>query len=514
MAPTATPVRRLRTHAGRDTGFIASLVSRLDFIRRIGRTFNGFRDVYQTLGYAESLGIAEYRERYYRGGVAERVVEAYPFATWAGGAKIIEDPDPENETEFERDIRILFSRLDVWSKLTRADILASLGHYSVLLIGAGGSPASPLPRPLKIEWIKPVAEDNAQVATYVEGERNRTDPRYGLPLTYKVTVPRGDAVVDTVDVHWSRIIHVAEGLLEDDLYGKPRLRAIWNYLDDLDKLIGGGSEAAWKRMDPGLQVDVDPEIEMDEEDEARLDAELDEYQHNLRRLIRTRGTTVNPLNSQVQSFGPNADAVIKLISATTGIPHRILTGSERGELASTQDRFNWSDRINERRRGFATPLIRQLITRLVDGGAITKPAGFDETATTSTQTSPSPYPGGYSIVWPEVGELSTVAKSEILNKLAAANQAMSVAGLDPVIFPDEARQMVLGLGPITDKQRKELADAKAAAVKAQADANAATVDPTGNEPSDAGAPAPTPSSGNSPGKSTPSAPTGGASAGT
>ena len=37
-----------------------------------------------------------------------------------------------------------------------------------------------------------------------------------------------------------------------------------------------------------------------------------------------------------------------MISAETGIPKRILTGSERGELASSQDRDNWFERYPER----------------------------------------------------------------------------------------------------------------------------------------------------------------------
>jgi hypothetical protein len=438
--------------------FTSSLVGRLEWVRQAGLTFGTLRDLYATLGYKRVLTINDYRDRYRRGGIAERIVEAYPLATWAGGARIVEDPNPDLETEFEAATRILFDRLGIWNMLLRADILAQIGRYSVLYIGAPGDVKSPLPKAITaadIKFLKPFAEDKAKIA---EWEKDNDNGRIGQPLYYDLSFNVDESTVaPAARVHYSRVIHVAEGTLEDDFYGKPRLRSCWNYLDDLDKVIGGGAEAAWKRMDPGMQVDIDPEMEIDEDAEDALSAEIDEYQHNLRRVIRTRGTKINLLASQVQGFGPNADAIIQLISATTGIPHRILTGSERGELASTQDRFNWSDRINERRRGFAAIRVRQLISQFILMGVLPYPAtaaeGSPDVEQLPVTTTPEEtIPGGYDIIWPDVGEVSNVQKAEVINKLAAANQAQRNAGLPPVITSDEIRHIVLDLGPLKPDQ--------------------------------------------------------------
>lgn len=429
----------------------------------LGMTFGGRRDVYTTLGYnPQRLTIRDFRARYERGGIAERIVEAYPNATWAGGARIVEDHDPTVETEFEKAVRILFDKRDVWSRLNRADILASLGRFSVLLLGARGALNSPLPDKIDdLLYITPLAEDRIRIKTW---EDDPTDPRFGRPKTYGLTISSsfGDDGTPTAgteqEVHWTRVIHVAEGLLENEIYGKPRLRSIWNYLDDLDKLVGGGAEAAWKRMDPGMQVDVDPDIEMDEDEEQLLDDEIEEYQHDVRRVMRTRGTKINLLSSQVQGFGPNTDTVLQLIAATTGIPHRILTGSERGELASSQDRFNWADRINERRRGFATPLVRQLIGRLVERGVLPSPSGTSssdaENAAVGTETEQ--IPGGYDIIWPEVGDINNESKAVVVSKLASANQQMYTAGLAPIMTGDEIRNTILGLGPLDLKEKDKI----------------------------------------------------------
>jgi hypothetical protein len=64
-------------------------------------TFGGKRNVmlnFRTLGYKERLYVEDYRARFARNEVANRVVKALPKATWKGGADIIEDEDPTTET--------------------------------------------------------------------------------------------------------------------------------------------------------------------------------------------------------------------------------------------------------------------------------------------------------------------------------------------------------------------------------------------------------------------------------
>lgn len=407
----------------------SALVTRQTFARTVGTTFDGKRNVEETLGYEKDLTVADYRHRYERGDISERIVEAYPRATWSGGAAIVEDPDPGVETDFEVATAELFDRLDVWARLLRADILAGLGRYSVILIGADGALHQELPRlsgPDAIHYISTFAEDKAKIGRIVGENGGETDnPRYGLPEFYEVSL---GASGHRQRVHWSRVIHVAEGTLEDDLYGKPRLRSAWNRLNDLVKIVGGGAEAAWRRMDPGLHIDMDPKAEVGEVEQAAQAEGIEEYIHGLARVIRTTGTKVNPLSATVAGFGPNADSILQLISAATGIPHRILTGSERGELASAQDRNNWNDRVGERRREFAVPLALAFLNRLIDRGAL-------------------PEPEFYEVLWPEIDELDEGEKAEVAGKLAEANKANSEAGGGLLFTADEIRDDVYKKGP-------------------------------------------------------------------
>jgi hypothetical protein len=458
------------------------------------------RDLFAQLGYAPHafLKFVHYLARYERGGIAERIVDAYPDATWSAGARVVEDPDPSTETTFESAVRELFNRLGVWSRFLRADRLCGLGRYAVLLIGAKGDFASELPEnlgPDGISYLTPLPEVRAEVETYYDRREDRHNPLYGQPRLYKCrlgapsrdgSMVNGAAGTESVSVHHTRILHIADGLLDNEIFGRPRLRAVWNYLDDLDKVIGGGAEAAWKRMDPGMQVNVDPEMPFPPAEQAALKDEITEYLNGLRRVIRTRGTDVNLLSTTVAGFGPNADSIIKVISATTGIPYRILTGSEMGQLASAQDRLNWADRITERRRTFATRLIRDFVTRLVTHGALPAPAEKD-----ATQKGKGAVPiadGGddFTILWPEVGDIDNVTKADIIGKIAAANQALFIAGQPPIMTPDEMRRVFLALGPMKEEDipptKYELEREKLDATLKLKEQQAPTGQPTGPDP--------------------------------
>ena len=388
------------------------------------------RDLLHLLGIPKKLSPALYEAEYKRGGVAARVVEALPDATWVSGVEVVEDEEAEEPTAFDGAVADLFQRTRAWSKLNRADVLAGLGRYSVLLIGGPGELAEPLERVSAdaIAYLQPYGEARATIAGGDINEDPASD-RFGLPERYRLKL--GGRYNDA-PVHWSRVIHVAEGALDSELYGQPRLQRIYTYLKCLERIVGGGSEASWRLVNMGLQVDIDPEMHFTADDETALSDQIDEYVHELRRVIRTRGVKVNPLGSVVPAFGPNVDCLLKLISASTGIPARILSGSEMGELASSQDRSNWNDRVNERRLEFASPVVRSLVERLVSFGAL-------------------PEPRDVVIRWPKVDELNEAEKADVADKMAAANQ--KAGGM--ILTPDEIRRDVWGYDPLEPEPEDE-----------------------------------------------------------
>src|SRR5512143_765434 len=250
-----------------------------------GLSFGGARDLYTALGYDRVLTPKKLRDRYARGDVAARIVEAYPKATWRGGAELIEDPDPEVVTLFEEDWAALDARLHVWPVLQRADVLCGLGPFSVVLIGAVGVLDQELPRlgsPDAVLYLQPYAPDEVSIETYVDDSE---DPRFGLPLLYRITRTGQRGRTLNVVAHWTRVIHVAWNLLDDRVCGQPLLERVWNRLDDLDKVVGGGSEAFWRRVHPGSVLSIDKGMKVTDPDLKKLKDETEEFIHGMKRFL-------------------------------------------------------------------------------------------------------------------------------------------------------------------------------------------------------------------------------------
>ncbi len=419
----------------------SDLLSRAQIARAAGKSFDGERNVDEALGYKAELRTSDYWNRFERGGISGRIVEAYPKATWREKFELIENEDVETETAFEKAWLDLEKRLAIVSSLYEADVMAGVGRFAVILLGLPGKLDTPVTKagPDKLVALTVFGEKDVDITEFVT---KTEDARFGMPEFYQLknlvptTTNSSDVTrssTQTARVHWTRVIHIREGVTDNKLYGRPRLKRVWNKLDDLDKICGGGAEAAYLRAHQGMQIDVDPEIDFDEDAEQALSDEVSEYQHKLRRTIRTRGATITPLGSDVHNFSSNAGAIIDQIAAISEIPQRILMGSERGQLASEQDDDNWKNRVKDRRTNYAGPtIVRPLIDRLVTFGVL-------------------PTPEEYNIQWAEVVELTPKEQADLADKWAGLNA--KAGGV--VILPEEIRDKCLGLDPLTPQQIAE-----------------------------------------------------------
>lgn len=399
-----------------------------------GATFGGLRNISKALGYKEVLTVEDYRFRYGRNPIARRVVDAMPKSTWKGQGELIEDEDPNKITAFEEAWFDFSYKHKVWAMFNRADRAAGIGRFAVLLIGAPGELSTPLPKADGNKEVLYLAVHGEGAIEVDELEKNASNPRFGLPTMYKlkaqsISTASGSKALSVQDkkVHWTRCVHVADGLLDNDIYAEPRLQCVWNDLDNLEKIVGGGSEAFWLRAHQGYQFDLDPSVVLDAKGEEDLKEEVDEFLHGMRRALRTRGMKVTTLGSDTADFGGPVDSVLKLISAGSTIPLRILVGSERGQLASTQDADNWAERITDRRTEFAEPfVVRQLIDRLIEYGYLPKPEWYD-------------------VRWP-VTELSEIEKTNVAKAMAEVNSKNGA-----IVFTSaEIRDRAMGMEPLDE----------------------------------------------------------------
>ncbi len=400
--------------------FNSAIAVRESIAARLGKSFDDDRDLYVALGYPETPSYNDYAAKYQRQDIARAVVDLPVRESWRMVPTITEGE--EKQTEFEKQWTTLVKDRKVYHYLSRLDRLASLGTYGVLFLGFDdqADQAQELTSARELLYMMPYSETNATISTYEQDTKNE---RYGNPLTYKVNRKSLGTGADTglqTNVHWTRILHVAEDTLEDDLAGIPRLRAILNRLYDLQKVVGGSAEMYWRGALPGYGLKVDEGRTLSTQDLAALKVEMENYLHKLQRFVRLEGVSIEDFAVQVADPQGHVDVQIDLICAQTRIPKRILLGSERGELASTQDKVAWAGVIEARRLEYCEPMIlRPFIDRLIHVNVL-----------------PEPTTKEYTVEWPDLLAPSDKEKADVgkIRSEALKNYA-NAPGADMIVPP-------------------------------------------------------------------------------
>jgi hypothetical protein len=208
----------------------------------------------------------------------------------------------------------------------------------------------------------------------------------------------------------------------------PRLQGIFNVLKSLELIVGGSGEMFWRGAFPGMSFELDKDAQFDSGQGATdLEDQIQSYFHNLQRHLKTQGMQVKMLSPQVSDPSNHFQMFLSVVSATIGVPTRILLGSERGELASSQDERAWNEKVEERRLNYAEPMmLRQFIGRLQLVGIL------------------SATPDDYNIVWPPLKVSSEKEKAEI-SKLATealATYANSIGASEFMPFEIYAKEVL------------------------------------------------------------------------
>lgn len=432
------------------TELTGNLVGRATLMSRLGSGYGGERDIYSALGYNKDPQFRDFYVQYRRQDIAKAIIDRPVGATWRGKMTVVET-DNDQETTFEKAWKELDQRLHVKAKFARVDRLAGLGKYGVLLLGLDDvrvkedmqKPAERGNR--KLLYVKPFSQNSAEIKYW---ESNANNERYGLPTIYQLTLQSpGDKTNIELHVHHSRIIHIPNQLMESEVEGLPRLEVVYNRLKDLEKTVGGSAEMFWRGARPGYQGKVDKEYSMGTEDVNELQKQITEYENDLRRILVNEGVDLDSLSMQVADPSNHVDIQIQMISAVTGIPKRVLTGSERGEQASTQDRQNWLELIQERRDEYAEPVVaRPFIDKCIQLGILPGPKQENE---------------DYTIQWPDLWAQSDKEKADVGKIKAEALKSYSgTPGTMDLMPPDAFYQLFLGLDENQIELIKEMQEAQ------------------------------------------------------
>ncbi len=402
------------------------------------------RDIDKECGYPYLILPKQYRFMYDREGIGTRVVTIYPDECWAQDPVIYEGEEPQ-QTPFEDAWQALCEAeaTDPLHYLHRVDVISGIGRYGILLLGTddGLDMSEPLKginergevtgeNPgYKLLYLRPFDEMMAHVINY---ESDQFNPRFGHPVYYhvlfadiRVGEPGMAAAAISVTsrvVHWSRVIHIADNRETSEVFGVPRMQAVFNRLCDVRKILGGSSEMFWKGGFPGYSFELNPELVTSGVtlDDKSLEEQFSKYSNGLQRYLAIVGLQAKSLAPQVADPHGNLEAQLNAIAISIGVPLRIFTGSEQAQLASGQDVRTWNRRLTKRQRRYLTPwVIRPFIERLICFGILPKPKD------------------GFRVFWPDVNMPSEEEKTQHSDRIAAALMKYVMGGGFNVMAPAE-----------------------------------------------------------------------------
>jgi len=422
---------------------MSALLDRSKLAGLAGLIFGGKRDLDKVFGYENPIPCSSLLHKYYRQDIVGRIVDMPAESTWELHPKVTfdasdfsvgaDDGDADSNSKLGLELEAVFKKLEqqlsIWDRLIQADKLCNFGPFAILWFGMAGKAEAPAPKVRSLEdivYIQAHGGDSVSIKAYDEDPQS---VRYGQPTMYEVVPQNGNEARRTpIRIHHSRVVHIVDKPLQGQVYSRPRLELISNTLQDLLKISGGSSELFWLTANRGMQVDIARDMQLSPEDEKDLTDELEEYQHQLRRYIRTRGVAITELGSSVADPTGVFRVLIALISSATNIPQRLLIGAEAGQLASAQDRANWADYIERRRTIFAEPyVLLPLLRRLIALGLL-----------------PTEALNGVRFTWPEAFKMSPLEEAQALAAQSRAVNSLASRGRfgSPIISDEEARSFL------------------------------------------------------------------------
>lgn len=399
---------------------------RSEFAQLAGLQYDEDRDIYKVAGYPTEYDFATGWSRYKRQGVAKRIVDLLVNKTWRHKPEILDGED--DETEFTEAWNHLWDDLSLMTRFSQVDRMAAIGEFAILLLGFTDATTD---RDMA-EPVDPSAFNGELGLAYVRGYKQKdvtvkqfvtepNDPRHGLPDSYTVDLGGGEGArkrqrsLGSVIVHHTRVLHVVEDPLDSDVYGIPRLQPVVNTLIDWEKAKAGSAEALWQLAARILFLDIDEKADVKQDDLDDLEDDLLNLVHDLRRHWIGQGMELNWLDGEVPDPTGVAELIKVAMAVDSGIPKRVLFGTETGERASEQDERAFLGTVGERIEQYAEPVIvRGFTDRMIDLGVL-----------------PEPSAGTYLLRWRPLFELSEMQKAEVNKTNAETANTLTAIGGDP-----------------------------------------------------------------------------------
>lgn len=371
---------------------------RVALAKALGENLDGDGNYYDVFNWDRNPTVDDFMSLALRNPYAYAICFLGVDTAWRDPPNIVDEAEAEGGTRFENDVSDLEDEHRIWHYCHRADKLAGIGTFGILVIqfddveGPQGL-SEPVGNPSNINGFKPYSRSS--IIEVKAGEPGSS--RWGEPVKYKIDLSDENSENDVINygmenneiwIHHSRVVHIpSDNLLDDEVRGVERLKPVYNNIIDIERALGSAGQLAYRAAAWGINVNIDKDFALEDTDD--LHEHLREWQLGYENVLRTHGA------KDVQSLGGEeidptliTDPNIEALSAYSDIPQSVLKGNETGERATSQDLMEWYAKGMERRREFQNPLIvRETIDRILKYDVIALPQGT-----------------GYSVNWEPLAE--------------------------------------------------------------------------------------------------------------
>lgn len=403
---------------------VTTLSRRLTSGGLFGVSPNGKRDYNEIFGYGTNLAYADYYGMYKRGGIAGTVVGKVAKSCWRDMPEI----KVKDKAILKEQLLMLKSK-KFFKALERADILNRIGQFSILLIGVpdGEDLNKPVGSAKKDAfgsmYFNAYGYDGIEI---LKTDNDPASPRFGLPELYQLQVididnsKRKQVQVTSLVVHFSRVVHMAEGALDSTIEGMSSLEQPWNALTDKEKVRGSSGESYYRgsRQKLALETREGAKPSNDPKDKAALKQNVEDWHNGFEDTLRLNNMTANMLQPSVASPRDPFDICVEEVAGTTGIPVRILTTKAGGSVTGSEDKATWNALVKDRQDQECTEY-------LLDGLRVMSEAGMLE------------LPDNAEVVWPVQASLGEKERSESVKNKADAFKSvvdgLATIGADDVV---------------------------------------------------------------------------------
>lgn len=389
-------------------------------------------------GYNKTISLGLLHHLYERGGIATRIISAYPDYCWATPPRVTSDETTLDESRVERRLKVLDNRFDVLSQLKLADTYSRVNGWSVIYISIiGDDPREPLdPNRVytmaEIGAIETLSYKDVSIASYYN---DVTDHRYGAPKEYRLrrfsngssrqTQTFGSNVIYShLTIHESRVIRVYNPNFGDKIHGTPMLTPIVNDLYDKTKISSATAVNIFSSK-AILHVGTKGFSNLRSLKKSITDSIGDLNGSRSRVFTTNNDARATFLNSEVTDPTNILTTIVRWLGASVGIPLKILLAYD--DTSNSTNDVLWGTQVNSVRRDFCNNMIIKPFLRKLNDMGILNSVGFNITWKTNDYIdamSESEIAKNIAVA------ISTIANSAGANQFVTRRQVNKILGIE------------------------------------------------------------------------------------